>query len=174
MYCSVNLAVNCSRTPFVGRARELAWCKDLFHDVSDRRRARLLSITGQAGVGKSRLTWELEEYLDGLQSDTFWHRGRCLAYGDGVAFWPLAEMMRTRLGLQDEESLSGEGLEARIDRGLAALELPASELPELREALAALLGVKGAGVERAQLFASWRRIFELLGERGTVVMVIDD
>ncbi len=160
--------------PFVGRARELAWCKDLFHDVSDRRRARLLSITGQAGVGKSRLTWELEKYLDGLQSDTFWHRGRCLAYGDGVAFWPLAEMMRTRLGLQDEESLSGEGLEARIDRGLAALELPTSELPELREALAVLLGVEGAGVERAQLFASWRRIFELLGERGTVVMVIDD
>ncbi len=160
--------------PFVGRARELAWCKDLFHDVSDRRRARLLSITGQAGVGKSRLTWELEKYLDGLQSDTFWHRGRCLAYGDGVAFWPLAEMMRTRLGLQDEENLSREGLEAGIDRGLAALALPAGELPELREALAVLLGLEGAGVERAQLFASWRRIFELLGERGTVVMVIDD
>ena len=83
-------------------------------------------------------------------------------------------MMRTRLGLQDDESLSGEGLEARIDRGLAALELPASELPELRDALAVLLGAEGAGVERAQLFASWRRIFELLGERGTVVMVIDD
>ncbi|MGC8474222.1 MAG: ATP-binding protein, partial [Candidatus Dormibacteria bacterium] len=51
---------------------------------------------------------------------------------------------------------------------------PAGELPELREALAVLLGVEGAGVERAQLFASWRRIFEFLGERGTVVMVIDD
>ncbi len=160
--------------PFVGRARELAWCKDLFHDVSDRRRARLLSITGQAGVGKSRLTWELEKYLDGLQSDTFWHRGRCLAYGNGVAFWPLAEMMRTRLGLQDEETSSKEGLEVRMERGLAALDLPASELPELKEALAVLLGLEGAGMERAQLFASWRRIFELLGERGTVVMVIDD
>ena len=160
--------------PFVGRSRELAWCKDLFHDVSDRSRARLLSITGLAGVGKSRLIWELEKYLDGLQSDTFLHRGRCLAYGDGIAFWPLAEMMRSRLGLQDDDDASGEGLPSRIDRGMEALELPAAELPELREALRVLLGVESTAVDRAQLFAGWRRIFELLSERGSVVMVFDD
>ena len=160
--------------PFVGRSRELAWCKDLFHDVSGRRRARLLSITGLAGVGKSRLTWELEKYLDGLESDTFLHRGRCLAYGDGVAFWPLAEMMRSRLGLQDEEETSGENLEARVDRGLAALDFPSGEVALLRQAVYVLLGLEAAPMERAELFAAWRRIFELLGDRGTVVMVFDD
>ncbi len=160
--------------PFVGRSRELAWCKDLFHDVSDRRRARLLSITGLAGVGKSRLTWELEKYLDGLESDTLLHRGRCLAYGDGVAFWPLAEMMRSRLGLQDEEEAPGDGLEARADRGLAALDLPPGEVLLLRQAVHILLGLEAAPMERAELFASWRRFFELLGEQGTVVMVFDD
>ncbi|HVA21172.1 MAG TPA: AAA family ATPase [Candidatus Micrarchaeia archaeon] len=158
--------------PFVGRRRELTWLKDLYHDVADRGRARLLSVTGLAGVGKSRLTWELEKYLDGLQAEMFWHRGRCLAYGDGVAFWPLAEMVRGRLRLA--EDLPAEDLASQLDTGLGALQLELGELAPLREALAVLLGLSGPSLERADLFARWRRFFECLAAQAPVVMVLDD
>ena len=77
--------------PFVGRDRELRLVKELFHESADDQRARLVSVTGIAGIGKSRLGWEFFKYMDGLEEGVWWHRGRCLAYGEGVAFWALAE-----------------------------------------------------------------------------------
>ena len=41
-------------------------------------------------------SWEFEKYIDGLADDRLWHRGRCLSYGEGVAYWALAEMVRMR------------------------------------------------------------------------------
>ncbi|MGB2952425.1 MAG: adenylate/guanylate cyclase domain-containing protein [Gaiellaceae bacterium] len=72
--------------PFVGRDGELRLVKDLFHAASDEHRARLVSVVGVAGVGKSRLSWEFQKYVDGLIEQISWQRGRCLAYGEGVAF----------------------------------------------------------------------------------------
>ena len=91
--------------PFVGREGELRLVKDLFHATSDERRARLVSIVGIAGIGKTRLSAEFERYIDGLVDDVFWHRGRCLAYGDGVAYWALAEMVRMRAGISEQEDV---------------------------------------------------------------------
>ena len=61
-----------------------------------------------AGVGKLRLGWEFEKYIDGLAETVRWHRGRCLSLGDGVAFAALAEMVRQRLGIAEEDSPSPE------------------------------------------------------------------
>src|SRR5439155_27248611 len=86
----------------VGRDAELRLIKELFHACVDRRSSRLVSIVGPAGVGKSRLGWEFFKYVDGLADTVWWHRGRCLSYGDGVAFWALAEMVRQRLGIAED------------------------------------------------------------------------
>src|SRR5262252_3986407 len=51
----------------------------------------------------ARPGWEFEKYLAGLVEDVWWHRGRCLSYGDGIAFWALAEMVRQRLGVAEED-----------------------------------------------------------------------
>ena len=102
--------------PFLGRDRELRMLKDLFHASGRGRKAHLVTVTGGAGIGKSRLVWEFFKYIDGLATITYWHRGRCLAYGEGVTFWALAEMVRTRL---------------RIVEG----EEPASALPKFRAAV---------------------------------------
>src|SRR5207247_3364542 len=92
--------------PFVGRERELRLLKDSFH-ATEGGRAHLMTVSGIAGIGKSRLAWEFEKYADGLADEVLWHRGRCLSYGEGVAFWALAEMVRMRAGiLEDEESAS--------------------------------------------------------------------
>jgi class 3 adenylate cyclase len=89
--------------PLVGRDAELRTVKELFHASADRRVPRLVLVAGPAGVGKSRLAWEFEKYVDGLKARVWWHRGRCLSYGDGVAFWALAEMVRQRLGIAEED-----------------------------------------------------------------------
>jgi hypothetical protein len=92
--------------------------KELFHATAEEQRAHLASVVGIGGIGKSRLAWEFEKYIDGLAADAWRHRGRCLAYGEGVAFWALAEMVRGRAGiLEDEESVSASAkLRAVVDQ----------------------------------------------------------
>jgi hypothetical protein len=89
--------------PFVGRDDELqhiiaAWEASVAEGV-----ARLVTVVGDAGSGKSRLLWEYFKHIDGLQRVFRWHQGRCLSYGEGVGYWALAEMVRSRAGILEEE-----------------------------------------------------------------------
>ncbi len=90
--------------PLAGRDAELRLIKDLFHATVDAQRPRLVVLDGEAGVGKSRLAWEFEKYVEGLTVEVAWHRGRCLSYGDGVPFWALAEAVRVRLHLAETDT----------------------------------------------------------------------
>ncbi|HJQ75358.1 MAG TPA: adenylate/guanylate cyclase domain-containing protein, partial [Gaiellaceae bacterium] len=90
--------------PFVGRDRELRQIKDLFHICAEEGRAQLVSVTGIAGIGKSRLAWEFYKYFDGLTQVIYWHRGRCLSYGEGVTYWALADMVRMRCRIAEDEA----------------------------------------------------------------------
>ena len=101
--------------PFVGRDRELRLVKELFHSAAEEGKAQLVTITGIAGIGKSRLSWEFEKYIDGLADDHFWHRGRCLSYGDGVAYYALAEMVRMRCDIAEDEDPEGGSRETALD-----------------------------------------------------------
>ena len=86
--------------PFVGRTSELRLLKDALHSSGEDGHARLVSVIGQAGIGKSRLVWEFRKYIDGLVEDVYWHEGRSPSYGDGLAMWALGEMIRQRAGIQ--------------------------------------------------------------------------
>ena len=89
--------------PLVGRDGSSDWSRS---SSTPRRRPapQLVVLDGEAGVGKSRLGWEFEKYIDGLSRTVRWHRGRCLSYGEGVAFWALAEAVRGRLGLLEDDA----------------------------------------------------------------------
>ncbi len=159
--------------PFVGRDDELLLLKDLFHATGRERRTRLLSITGQAGIGKSRLAWEFLKYVDGLMEAAWWHEGRCPAYGDGVTFWALGEMVRRRAGL-------AEGDDERTTRERVAATV-AEHVPDEQErrwierALLVLLGLEPSPPGGSQeLFAAWRIFFERLAGTGTCVLVFED
>jgi tetratricopeptide (TPR) repeat protein len=161
---------------FVGRDAELRLVKELFHACEQRRSPRLVSVTGAAGVGKSRLGWEFRKYIDGLLVTVWWHLGRCLSYGDGVAFWALAEMVRQRLRIAEEDS-SSEAAE-KLAVGLDELLADPAERAYVGQRLGQLLGVDygGAGpvLGREELFAGWRLFFERLAATGPVVMVVED
>ncbi len=93
----------------VGRDAEFHTLRELFHASAERRAPRMVLVSGAAGSGKTRLGWELRNYLDGLPEVVWWHSGRCLSYGDGVAFWALAEAVRQRLDSDDVQSRAYAG-----------------------------------------------------------------
>jgi predicted ATPase/class 3 adenylate cyclase len=159
--------------PFVGRERELRLIKDLFHAASDERRARLVSILGIAGIGKTRLSSEFERYIDGLVGDVYWHRGRCLAYGDGIAYWALAEMVRMRAGIAEQEN--PETAAGKLRETLEQHLTDAEERAWVEPRLAQLLGLEErVSSDREDLFAAWRLFFERLAEEGPTVLVFED
>ena len=160
-------------SPFVGRDGELRLVKDLFHATSDERRARLVSIIGIAGIGKTRLSWELEKYIDGLVDDVYWHRGRCLAYGEGVAYWALAEMVRMRAGITEQEG--PETAAAKLREALETFLPDPEERVWVEARLAQLLGVaEQESFPREDLFGAWRLFFERLAERNPTVLLFED
>jgi len=159
--------------PFVGRARELRLVKEHFHGAAEERKAHLVSVVGIAGIGKSRLAWEFEKYLDGVAGEALWHRGRCLAYGDGVAYWALAEMVRMR-ALIAEDDTPEDGL-GKLRAMLAERIADDEERAWLEPRLAHLLGLaEHASGDRQDLFSAWRLFFERLAERSPVVLVFED
>jgi class 3 adenylate cyclase/tetratricopeptide (TPR) repeat protein len=158
--------------PLLGRDADLRLLKELFHGALERQGARLVAVSGPAGVGKTRLLWEFDKYADGLAETVLWHSGRCLSYGDGVAYWALAEMVRQRLGIAEEAPAQDalEKLELGLDRWIAE---PADR-EFLSPRLGALLGVAEPGLPRAELFAGWRLFLERLAEHLPVVLVFED
>jgi class 3 adenylate cyclase/predicted ATPase len=162
--------------PLIGRDTELRTVKDLFHASIERRLPRLVVVSGPAGVGKSRLGWEFEKYADGLVDTVLWHRGRCLSYGEGVAFWALAEIVRQRLGIAEEDSTAVAG--GKLAEGLVRF-VADGEREYVAARLARLLGVElpgdgGASLAREELFAGWRLFFERLAQIAPVVLLVED
>lgn len=137
--------------PFVGRDDELRLLKDLFHATGREQRARLVSLIGPAGIGKSRLAWEFLKYVDGLVDTVWWHDGRSPAYGDGISFWALGEMLRGRCGLleTDDEATT----RAKIATTLATHVPDADERRWIEPALLALLGIEST-IGSEQLFGA--------------------
>jgi class 3 adenylate cyclase len=160
--------------PFVGRDRELRLLKELFHASADEGRSYLVSVTGIGGIGKSRLAWEFFKYMDGLPQTTLWHRGRCLAYGEGVTYWALADMVRMRCRIAEDEQPASALTKLRAT---LADYLPDEEERRFVEPrLAHLLGLeeRQAAGGQAELFGAWRLFFERLADANPVAMVFED
>ena len=159
--------------PLVGRERELRLVKEVFHGVEADGRPALLLVDGEAGAGKTRLGWEFEKYVDGLETSVRWHSGRCLAYGEGVAFFAVADAVRGRIAASagDPDADPATQLAAYFDR----YHVPQDEREWLTPRLEVLLGTTSTRLPKEDLFAAWTTFFERVGE-GTspVVLVIDD
>ena len=160
-------------SPFVGRERELRLAKELFHATVDQKSARLLSIVGTAGMGKSRLSWEFEKYVDGLVDTVYWHRGRCLAYGEGVAYWALADMVRMRARIAEDEP--AESAIPKLAEAIAGAVEDAEERAFIEPRLQHLLGLtERVAPDREDLFSAWRLFVERMAQQNPVVMVFED
>ena len=154
-----------SDLPLVGRSSELAALEEVWHDVVATARGRLVTVAGPAGAGKSRLVAELLGRLD-----TVVLRGRCLAYGEGITYWPLTEALADAAGARLSDT--PDELAARLAQLTASTGATPDEQATIDRALAALVG--DASSTRAELHWGLRRLLELLAAERPLILLVED
>jgi class 3 adenylate cyclase/tetratricopeptide (TPR) repeat protein len=157
------------KTPLVGRELE----RNLLEGAAERAvrdsSVQLVTIVGEAGVGKSRLAAELFGYIDDRPGLITWRQGRCLPYGEGIAFWALGEIVKAQAGIL--ESDSPEQAAAKLE-GAVLADDPDREW--LRARLGPLVGVEAEPVAHEESFAAWRLFLESLAASRPTVLVFED
>ena len=170
------------RAPLVGREEELALLGSIYDRVARERRPHLVTVYGQPGVGKSRLTAELLDALRRREPAPRVVRGRCLSYGSGVTFWPLAEILKGEAGIVDGDTpvVAAAKLEALADRlGTASI----ADAGRTTALLGSTVGIRLPGhdierldpeVLRGEILEAWRSFFSALAEREPILAVVED
>ncbi|MCK9898837.1 AAA family ATPase [Frankia sp. Cpl3] len=151
--------------PVIGRNRERRRLQDAFEAVVEERTCHLFTVLGPAGIGKSRM---VGEFCEGISSRAMVLTGRCLSYGEGIAYWPLMEMVRQATGMSADESAPDGRL--RLKNLLAGVPQAA----EVVDALAPLVGLGGAELGTQESFWAVRTFFQALAEQRPLVLWFDD
>ncbi len=161
---------------FIGRAAELALLEQTYRRAVHEPSVQLVTLTGEPGVGKSRLVREFFSFIDDLPELVWWRQGRCLPYGEGITFWALGEIVKAQAGIL--ESDGPEEASRKLDDALAAQMVTGSDREWVRARLTPLVGLaaeeptEAAG--REESFASWRRFLEDLAATRPLVLVFED
>jgi len=171
------------RAPMVGRDRELELLRSLYLRSADEGNPNQVTIYGDPGVGKSRLTNEFVAWAEAQDPAPIVVRGRCLPYGDGVTYWPLAEILKGLAGTQDTDPP-----EVALDRvrrlGADLITTEVAMNPtKATAAIAFSVGLEDPAFSfreaeprevRLKMHTAWRSLFSALASRAPVVAVIDD
>jgi class 3 adenylate cyclase len=150
------------RRAFVGRDDEMRVLERVYDEVEGRRETRLVTVLGDAGVGKTRLLREFWDLIGARSSETLRRTGRCLSYGQGITYWALGEVLKEHLGVLDSDppALALERLGSREILGLTlGLDVPHGLHP-----LAARDRFQDAWIELLD---------EIVAERPTVILIED-
>ena len=161
-------------TPLVGRERERRLLVDALERCRAERSVQLVTIVGVPGIGKSRLVEELRAEVDAAPEPTTWREGRVLSYGESVAFWPVAEIIKQQAGILESDDAATTA--AKLDAAIEAVGLAGVDAVWAHRQLAPLMGVEtsgnAGGLEEA--FGGWRMFLEALAAGGPVVLVVED
>jgi class 3 adenylate cyclase/tetratricopeptide (TPR) repeat protein len=148
--------------PLVGRGEELQTLRSELSAVAQAGAARLVTIEAVAGAGKSRL---VSEFLATVPAGTTITRGRCLSYGQGITFWPVAEALRELAGVLDGDA---------HDVARAKLDALAGDDRAAAERAAAAVGLTDAAYPVDELFWGVRRVLAHVAAAGPLVVAFED
>jgi predicted ATPase/class 3 adenylate cyclase len=151
--------------PLVGRRRPLRLLDEAFREAVEERICHLFTILGVAGVGKSRL---VDEFTGALRDRAQVAVGRCLAYGHGITYWPVAEAIRHGAGIPEDEA--AETALARLREVVGA----EPEVERIAAIVGGLLGVEDSPSAPDEIFWAIRKTFEAIARRRPLVLVFDD
>jgi class 3 adenylate cyclase/tetratricopeptide (TPR) repeat protein len=174
-----------AQTPLIGREYEADLLVSLLDRVSREGRPHLVTVVGQAGVGKSRLLRELMTTLIDSDDPPTIRRGQCPPYGAGIAYWALAEVLNQEFEIRDNDApeaaweklrsgvtelMTELGDESAGERNAALLAIPLGVEPpeELRQA------EPDPQRMREALFSAGRAVIEAIARRRALVLAIDD
>ena len=159
----------------VGREREVDALRAALDRVRGEHSPQLVTLVGVPGIGKSRLLYELSRHVDSEPELTTWRQGRCLAYGDGVTFWALAEIVKAQAGIleADDDATAAE----KLRRAAEEIVDPA-DADWVAARLRPLAGLEDqselGGGRGTEAFAAWRRFFEELAAVRPLILVFED
>jgi len=154
--------------PFVGRGRDLAVLRAAFDKTAGERDPQLVTIFGEAGIGKSRLVAELKRALEARGGEVVWRVGYCRPYGDGTSLAALADIVKAQAGVIDTDTTAAAVAKIRA-------MLPGEERADLEPRLTPLVGADpGVTPSRFESFTAWRRLVEIIAERAPAVLVVED
>lgn len=164
------------KTLFIGREFDLAALKNAYQRTVRETSVQLVTITGEPGIGKTRLLGEFASLIDEQDEIVYWRQGRSLPYGEGITFWALGEIVKAQAGILESDSP-----ETVAEKLQVAVEVVVEE-PDERAWLAARLGPlvgakasEAAGsAEKEESFAAWRRFIEAIASRSPLVVVFED
>ena len=125
-------------------------------------------VSGEPGIGKSRLLTELYRLLDQGPREVSWRQGRCPPYGEGIAFWPLGEIVKAQAGILDTDSI--EVTERKLLRTL----LPHGDAQWIADRLRPLVGLEPCGASQEENFAAWNGFLGHIASRRPTIVVVED
>jgi class 3 adenylate cyclase len=169
--------------PMIGRDEELSLLRSIYHRSAAEGRPHLVTVLGDAGIGKSRLVAEFVAAIESSQDPPLILRGRCLPYGEGITYWPLAEVLKGHAGVLDTDP--PEMAVEKVRKVGADLFTPglATDPARATAALAYTIGVEDPDVDigsmpprqvRSEVHAAWRSFFSALAAAGPIVVVVED
>jgi class 3 adenylate cyclase/tetratricopeptide (TPR) repeat protein len=162
--------------PLIGRDGELAVLRDTWSRMRAARRPAVVTVIGEPGVGKSRLVDELCRELAAAPSEVRVLRGRCLPYGESLAYGAVAAIVRQAAGIGPEDSAA----EARSRLAAMVISAGVPDDEELLEHLTLLVGLPadpgegGAVVYQDRLRRSFRRWLEALAADRPMCISLED
>jgi class 3 adenylate cyclase/tetratricopeptide (TPR) repeat protein len=168
--------------PMVGRDHELGLLRSLYDLASAERRPHLVTIYGEPGVGKSRLVREFLTWAETTDVAPTIVQGRCLPYGDGITYWPLAEILKRFADVKDSDGAAQTLVKVR-SAGAGVFPIDDAVAPARRAAaLAYTIGVEDPDEPlpqdprqvRAEIHAAWRGLLSGIAESAAVIVVIED
>ena len=151
---------------FVNRERQRVMIETIFGDLVSTGSCHLLTVLGEAGVGKSRL---VSEVAGNLPSEAIVAHGRCLPYGEGITYWPLANIVR------EITRASGGDFGNQSVAAIAEILAGQDKAKLIAERVAELLGFgEGEPGTREETFWAVRRLFEVVARERPLVIVVED
>ena len=152
-------------SPLIGRAEELALLQSTFAETLGDSDCRLATVYGAAGSGKSRLT---SEFMKTLSGDARTMRGRCLPYGEGITFYPIAEAIKNLCGVVQDDAPD-------VARAKVAELLPDGEEAKLiAQRIFGAIGLSDTTVDAQETFWAVRRFLEGIARETPLLIIFDD